>query len=163
VTAASAVRCACCHSPRPAAEVYERIPRRGEWFCRDTTGRRRRIASLGDPVGEVAAAPPPAVAGARCSICATAGNVYERSPGVFMCLDRAGCSERSVEAQYLTAWSDSSPDRLISVADMWALASSAPPQVPPERTELTPEEMAVLAWQEAAGRRAEGASTASVA
>jgi hypothetical protein len=114
------------------------------------------MAHVGDPVGEVAAAPPPAVAGARCSVCATVGNVYERSAGVFMCLDRAGCTERSVETQYLTAWSDSSPDRLISAADMWALSSSAPPQVPPERTELDPEEMARLAAQEALGRKRPG-------
>jgi hypothetical protein len=136
--------------------LYERVPRSGEWFCRDTTGCRRRIASLGDPVGEIAAEPPPAVSGAACSICAAVnppGGVYERSRGVFACLDRPGCQERSVETQYLTAWSDSSPDRLISAADMWAMSSSAPPQVPPERTELDPEEMARLAAQEAMGRK----------
>jgi hypothetical protein len=156
VTAATAVRCACCQTQRPAAEVYERVPRSGEFFCKDTAGCRRRIASLGDPVGEIAAEPPPAVAGAACSICAAAeppGGVYERSGGVFACLDRPGCQERSVETQYLTAWSDGGADRMISPADMRAMAAAAPPQVPPERTELDPEEMARMAAQEALGRK----------
>jgi hypothetical protein len=103
MTPTTAVRCACCQTPRPAAEVYERIPRSGEFFCKDVAGCRRRMAGVGDPVGEVAAAPPPAVAGARCSVCATAGRVYERTRSVFVCLDREACAARSIEAQYLTA------------------------------------------------------------
>jgi hypothetical protein len=154
VTAAVAVRCACCQAPRSGAEVFERVPRSGEFFCRDTMGCRRRIASLGDPVGEITAAPPPAVAGAACAVCATASGVYERSPGVFVCLDRAGCAERSVETQYLTAWTDGSPDRLISAAGgRLRLPASAPPEVPAARVELDLAEMRVMAAQEALGAK----------
>ena len=164
MTAGTAVTCACCQAPRPAAEVYERVPRSGEWFCRDTAGCRRRIASLGDPVGEVAAEPPPAVAGARCSVCATSGNVYERTSGVFVCLDRAACAERSVEAQYLTSWSDSSPDRLIAeTGGHLRIPAAAPPQVPAEQPELDYAELAVMAAQEALGRKAGGTSATTVA
>ena len=146
--------CACCQAPRPAAEVFERVPRSGEFFCKDTGGCRKRMASLGDPVGEIAAAPPPAVAGARCSVCATVGGVYERTPGVYVCLDRAGCADRAVEAQYLTAWTDGSPDRVISAAGgRLRLPAPHPPEVPPVRTELDPAEMESLAAQDALGRR----------
>lgn len=153
MTAATLLRCACCQTSRPAAEVYERVPRSGEFFCRDTAGCRRRIASLGDPVGEVVAAPPPAAAGARCSICDAPGGAYERTPGVYVCVDRAGCADRAVETQFLHAWSDSSPDRLISSADMRAMAAAARPEVPPERTQLAPGEMAALAAADALGRK----------
>ena len=108
--AEGAVRCACCQTPRPAAEVFERMPGSDEWFCRDTAGCRRRMACYGDPVGEIASSPPPAVTGARCSVCATAGGVYERTPGIFVCLDRAGCAERSVDFQFLTAHREDYPE-----------------------------------------------------
>jgi hypothetical protein len=113
MTAPSAVRCACCRTLRPAAEVYERIPGHDEWFCRDTAGCRKRIASLGDPVGEIVAAPPPSVAGAACSICGTVdppGGVYERTMDMYACLDRPGCAERSVESQFLTAHREDFPE-----------------------------------------------------
>lgn len=113
VTAASAVRCACCCTLRPAAEVFERVPGLDKWFCRDTAGCRKRMASLGDPVGEIAAAPPPSVAGAACSICGTVdppGGVYERTLNMHACLDRAGCAERSVQSQFLTAHREDFPE-----------------------------------------------------
>ena len=157
MTAATAVTCACCQAPRPAAEVYERVPRSGEFFCRDTAGCRRRIASLGDPVGEVAAEPPPAVAGATCSVCATAGNVYERTRGVFVCLDRRGCEARSVQYQSLTAWTDSSPDRVIAEAGgHLRIPAARPVEVLAEQTPLDPAELAGLAAREALGAKRAG-------
>jgi hypothetical protein len=113
----TAVTCAACQSPQPQAALYERIVRSGEFFCKDTTACRRQLASLGDPVGQVAAVPPPVVPGARCQICATvdpSGGVYERSPGSYCCLDRGGCQERAVDYQYLSPWTDASPDRMIA-------------------------------------------------
>jgi hypothetical protein len=114
VTAPTVVRCACCQTQRPAAETYERVPRSGERFCTDTAGCRRRMAGIGDPVTDVdvaAAAPPPVVPGARCAICGTVdppGGVY--AGAAYMCLDRAGCTERSVEFQFLTAHREDFPE-----------------------------------------------------
>ena len=156
MTAATTVTCASCQTPRPGAETYERVPHSGERFCTDTAGCRRRMAAIGDPVGEITPAPPPAVTGAMCSICGVTdppGGAYERLRGQYACIDRAGCGERAVEYQYLHSWSDQSPDRLISAADMRAMAAAASPQVPPEPTVLSPDQMAALAAQDALGRK----------
>lgn len=158
MTAAVTVVCACCQTRRPAAETYERVPFSGERFCTDAAGCRRRMAGVGDPVAEVGAVAvtaPSAVPGARCAVCGTVdppGGAYARG-AAYMCLDMAGCRERSVEYQYLTAWGDSSPDRLISSAEMRALQAAAPAEVPAERAPLSPEEMARLAAADDLGRK----------
>jgi hypothetical protein len=152
-TAAATVRCAVCETQRPASEVYEPVRGVGEYRCADTAACRRRVGYVGDPVGEFIASPPAAVPGAACAVCGAAGGAYERTPGVYVCIDRGGCAERAVEAQYLTAWGDSSADALISPADMRAMAAAAPPEIPPERTELDPAAMAALASQDALGRK----------
>lgn len=158
MTAASAV-CDYCHALVAADQVFEPFPGGPYRRCRDTAACTRRQNRAFDPtlvpdedlpVPPAASSPP----GAACAICGAPGpGLYERLRGQWACLDRTACEARSVEALYLTAHADSSPDRLISAADMWALSSSAPPQVPPERTPLSPEEMARLAAQEAMGRK----------
>lgn len=161
MTAATAARCDYCHAVVPAGETFQPFPGGAYNRCKDTEACERRQTRAFDPTimpDEDMPVPPPASApvGTACDYCRTegpAGGLYERMRGQWFCLDRAACEQRSIGFQYLTAWSDSSPDRLISAADMWAMASSAPPQVPPERTELDPDELTALAWQEALGRK----------
>lgn len=157
MTAEAARVCACCCTTRPAAEVYQRVPHSSEWFCTDTTGCRRRMASVGDPVAEfLTTSPPPAVPGARCAFCGTVdppGGVYARG-AAFMCLDRGACTERSVDFQFLTAHREDFPEVAnTSITGMMHSAKGAGAQMPAARTELSHAEMANLAAQEALGRK----------
>jgi hypothetical protein len=104
-----------------------------------------------------------------CSICGVTdppGGAYERLRGQYACIDRAGCGERAVEYQYLHSWSDQSPDRLISAADMRALGAAAGAQVPPEPSVLGAAETAALRASNELGRKtvpADGALEARMA
>lgn len=136
MTATGTVHCACCRTARSAAEVYERVPRSGEFFCRDTAGCRRRTAYVGEPVGDIAVMAPPAVAGAACAICGTAdAPVYERTPGMFVCLDRSGCDSRAIETQFLTSHRDHFPQVAVTSAGMMmhAIRDAGAPAVPADR------------------------------
>jgi hypothetical protein len=113
VTAAVTVTCSCCQTPQAIGDAYEPVPGLGEYRCTDLPGCRRRMAYVGDPVGQVAASPPPVVSAAACSICGTTsppGGVYERTAGMYACLDRPGCQARSVETQFLTAHREDFPE-----------------------------------------------------
>lgn len=159
MTAATRVRCDFCSSDVPAGETFE--PYRGAIRCMDAGACERRQIRAHDPSilpDEEMPVPPaaPAAPGAVCALCgASEGALYERVPrsGQWMCRDQAGCEQRSVEVQYLRAWSDSSPDRLISSADMRAMTAAARPEIPPERAVLDPTEIAALAAAETLGRK----------
>lgn len=155
MTVPPGARCASCGA---TAGLYNRGD---NYFCADRHACRYRSAAYGDPVAEVAdiARPPSrpaAVPGARCSICGAIdppSGVYHRGGASYACLDRPGCDERSVEFQYLTAWSDESPEQRIVAADLRRLAKSAGAQIPPEPTVLGHDEMAALAAQDRLGRK----------
>jgi hypothetical protein len=160
-TAETMVLCDYCGTSVPASQVFQ--PLRGGTVnrCKDAGACERRSLSAGDPTllwDEDRPAPPPPAAppGTACEVCrdaSPAGGLYERIRGQWHCRDRAACEQRAVEVQFLHAWSDSSPDRLISSADMRAMAAAAPPEVPAARTELEPGEMAALAAADALGRK----------
>lgn len=169
MSAATTVLCSCCETPRPLAEVYEPVPGIGEYRCSDLAGCRRRLAYVGDPVGPPVATRAATAPGATCSVCNVTdppGGAYQRSPGIYACLDRAGCEQRSVDFQFSHAWSDSSPDRFITSADMRATVSAAGAETPPARTELSHEQMAVRSASDDLARKtvpADGALEARMA
>lgn len=136
--AGTLVRCDFCQDQRPAAEVFE--PYRGTARCRDVGACERRQIRAFDPsipLDEDLPRPPAtgAPAGAACGICGASGaGLYERISGQFACRDRDRCQRQSIEFQYLRSWSDSSPDRLISSAQMRQAISDAGPAQPVVRT-----------------------------
>jgi hypothetical protein len=127
--AAGLVTCDCCQTPRPAAEVQalpwrRPLPRR----CRLPAAhgltwatRSARRPSAGPPRSPVPAA--------LCGATDPAGGAFERSPGVYACLDRAGCDARGIETQYLAAHGDDS-QVLYTSAQMRAAAAGSVAQVP---------------------------------
>jgi hypothetical protein len=160
VTASTLVRCSFCQDQRPLSDVFE--PYRGAVRCRDVAACERRQIRAFDPtippdedrprpLGPQAG--PPGTACGYCRASDPPGGLHQRTPGVWFCLDRAACEQRSVDVLYLTAWSDSSPDRMISAADMRAMTSAAGAQIPPEPSRHDPDALAVEAWRSAAGRQ----------
>jgi hypothetical protein len=113
MTAANMVRCDYCHTAVPAAESFTPIPNGVYTRCRDTKACERRQAGAYDPtipLDEDRPVPPPigAPPGAACASCgATGAGLYAPGNRAWMCRDRAGCEQRSVETQFLTAWTDS--------------------------------------------------------
>lgn len=159
MTATGEARCDCCEALRPVSGLFE--PYRGAVRCRDVKACERRRIQAYDPtvIPEEDLPSPPAAAappGTVCAVCRTdgaPGGLYERSPGVWFCRQRPACEQRAVEVQYLHAWSDQSPDRLISSAEMRATVAAASAEIPPERAAPDPDKMAVLAAQDALGRK----------
>lgn len=158
MTASTMARCDFCGTDVPAGEVFE--PYSGAVRCRDVAACERRQLRRFDPtvlrdedhpVPPAASTPP----GAVCDACRTVtpAGLYKRMPGAWFCRDRGACEAASVETTYLTAWSDSSPDRLISSADMRAMTAAARPEVPPDPAPLDPARAAALAAQDALGRK----------
>lgn len=153
------VRCDYCGTVVPADETFQPFRGGGVNRCKDAAACERRALQLNDPTilaAEDLPGAPPAVPGARCAVCGAVdppGGVY--AGAAYMCLDRAGCGERSVEYQCLTAWTDSGPDRLIAEAGgrLRLPASPSGPEIPPERVELDHAQMAALAAGEALGRK----------
>lgn len=131
------------------------------WLCASAERCATYQAAVADPAlalmveqRDEIAPPPDAPAGTPCAYCGAVdppGGVAAAS--AYACRDRAGCEQRSVEHQYLTAYRDESPDRLISAADMMHLQAQAGAQVPPAPRVLTPAEMAALAASDAVGRK----------
>lgn len=156
MTATAMARCACCETDRPAAEVFGPYP--GAVRCKNVRACERRRLRAYDPTippDEDMPAPPAASAppGARCAVCEAPGGLYERGGGQWVCRDQAGCQARAVEVQFLHAWGDSSPDRLIDAAQMRAAQAAAGAEIPPERAEPGPAELAALAAADALGRK----------
>jgi hypothetical protein len=163
VTTQSRARCDYCAADVPAGETYAPLP--GVCRCRDVKACERRQIRAFDPtlppdedvprpVAEIA---PP---GAACEICATPdppGGLYERIPrsGAWFCRNTAGCQQRAVDPQYLHAWSDTSPDLLITPAAMRHMAAAARPEIAPEPAPPDPAALAAEAWRVAMGRRRE--------
>lgn len=157
----TAVRCAYCETDRPAVETFFNgsVNR-----CKDGAACEYRATALYDPTivpAEDRPVPPPmdAPPGAACPNCGATEGLY--GGAAWMCRDRAACEQRSVEFQYLTAWSDSSPDAMIAAAcGTLQLPASHPPVVPAEQPRLDPAEMAAemyaLSAQEALGRKRPG-------
>jgi hypothetical protein len=127
--------CDYCKTQRPASEVFE--PYRGAVRCRDVAGCERRQIRAFDPtvpLDEDLPTPPTVGAppGAACAVCGAPGpRLYERIPhsGQYVCRDRDACQQQSIEYQYLRAWGDSSPDRLITSAEMRQVAGRPPEMV----------------------------------
>lgn len=151
-------RCDYCSTAVPADEVYQPFRHGAVNRCRDAAACEQRALMLHDPTilrAEDRPVPPPlgAPPGAACGYCGATGGLY--SSGVaWMCADRAGCTQRGVEAQFLSAWTDSGPDRWIAESGgHLRLPASPPPQVVAEQAELTPAEREGLAASEALGRK----------
>ncbi len=161
MTAATTVRCDYCGTGVPASETFR--PYGAAVRCKDTAACERRALRAYDPTilaDEDMPVPPATVAppGTVCGACRTVtpAGLYDRGHGAWFCRDRAACEQASIETTYLTAWSDESPDRLVSAAGMRAAQAAAGAQIPPERTELGPAGMAALAASEALGRKRAG-------
>lgn len=156
-------RCDYCGAERPAAELYAPVPNGAVLRCRDVPACERRQIRAFDPAilpDEDMPRPPAtgAPAGAACAVCGASGpDLYEHNPagGQWMCRGTAGCQQRGVDRQFLTAWSDTSPDRLISAAQMRAMVAAAPPEVAAERPPASAEDLHAEAWRSAMGRRRE--------
>jgi hypothetical protein len=99
------VTCDYCATPRPAAEIYQPYP--GAVRCRDQAPCLQRQVYAGSHAAPPAHARAAAVSGAGpCVICndgAPPGGLYERTPGVAICIDRPGCDGRAIDTQFLTA------------------------------------------------------------
>jgi len=160
-TAADLVRCDYCGADVPAGETFQPVRGGVVSRCRDVGSCERRALRAYDPTilpDEELPRPPAAGAppGAACAVCAASGpGLYERSPGSWFCRDRAACEQRGVEVQYLRAWGDSSPDRLITSPQMRAMNAAASPQVPAERPPPDPAVVAAHAWSDMLGRKRE--------
>jgi hypothetical protein len=124
------VTCDYCKTQRPASEVFE--PYRGAVRCRDQAPCKQRQLYQGSHTEPPAHTGPAAVSGAGpCVICdasAPSGGLYERTPGVAICIDRAGCDARSVDVQFLTAHGEEFRTEYTS-AEMRAAAMASVPQV----------------------------------
>ena len=130
--------CDYCATPRPAAEVYQPYP--GAVRCRDQALCKQRQVYRGSHTEPPAHARAAAVSGAGpCVICddgAPPGGLYERTPGVAICIDRAGCDGRAIDTQYLTAHGDdgqveytSAQMRAVAMASVAKLDGTVPPDV----------------------------------
>jgi len=153
------VRCDYCGTSVPAGETFQPVRGGAVSRCRATASCERRALRAYDPTiladedmptAPAAGAPPRAA----CAACQASGpGLYERSPGSWFCRDRSGCEQRGVEVQYLHAWSDSSPDRLITSAQMRAMNAAARPQVPADLPPASPAALAVQGWQDSMRRK----------
>jgi hypothetical protein len=156
--AGTLVRCDYCGGNVPPAETYRPFPHGPVVRCRDTAACAQRQLTLNDPTisdWDRPSPPPSAPAGARCAACGAAEDLYNGGHAYF-CRSRAECVQR--EAADLSPWRDGGPDSAIATAGVGGtlrLPAPHPPEVPPERTELDPAQMAALASQEALGRKRE--------
>lgn len=138
MTAQTSAQCDYCHATVPAGETFH--PFATVTRCKDVAACERRQIRAYDPTivpDEDRPAPPPAATppGAVCAVCGASGTengLYERLRGQCACLDRAACEQRAVEAQFLRSHPDSSPDQLVSSAQMRAGQAAAGAQIPPE-------------------------------
>lgn len=155
MTTAAMAQCDYCGTGVPTAETFQ--PYRGAVRCRDVGACERRQLRRYDPTllrDEDLPVPVTGTVrpGTACAACGAVGlALYARMPGQWVCTDRDACQRRALED--MSAWSDSSPDRLISSADMRVLAAPASAEVAPPRRQLDPAEMAALAASEALGRK----------
>ena len=127
------MQCSYCQADVPLSSTYEPFPGNATIRrCRDTGACQRRQLHAGTGVPEG----PPAWETARaaisppspCGICHAAdppGGLFERTPDVWFCRDRAGCEQRSVEVQFLTAHREDFADPEITVAEMRHAISAA--------------------------------------
>jgi hypothetical protein len=124
------VTCDYCAAPRPVAQVYRPYP--GAVRCRDEAACKQRQVYAGSHAEPPARTAPAAVSGAGpCAICGASApdrGLFERTPGVAICVDRPGCDERAIEHQYLHSHGDDG-QVLYTSAQMRAVAAASVRQV----------------------------------
>jgi hypothetical protein len=130
-TAQTLAQCSFCQADVPLSSTYEPFPGNDIRRCLDTGACQKRQLHAGtntEPGTPSWDRTPLNAAAGRCGICHAAsppGGVYERSQGVFVCLDRPGCDARSVETQFLTSHGEDFADAEITSAELRAAVSAA--------------------------------------
>jgi hypothetical protein len=118
--------CDYCQAPQQAGAVFR--PYAGVVRCRDTAACEQRQVYSGSHAEPPTRTAAPAVSGTGpCAICGASApdrGLYERTPGVAVCIDRAGCDWRAIDTQFLTAHAEEFRTEYTS-AEMRAAAMGA--------------------------------------